>query len=72
MGLEGFLNAKVFVSILKLIRGPISQEAFIEASKKYSEDPGLGKKIDFNNAEHEASQMVFLTHFENGKFVLIK
>lgn len=71
--LEGFLNAKVFVKILKQIPGKITRESFVESIKKSKKlNIGLGKTIvDFNNLSSQGLNSIFYTTIKNGAHVTL-
>lgn len=72
--LEGFLNAKVFVEILKKINGNITRESFFKEAKKNHElDVGLGKNtINFDNEESQGLDIVYYTTIQDGLYKTIK
>jgi ABC-type branched-subunit amino acid transport system substrate-binding protein len=72
--LEGFLNAKVFVQILKKIEGEVTRKSFQEVAKKIKHmDVGLGKnKISFDNEANQGLNDVYYTTIDKNRFVIIK
>jgi branched-chain amino acid transport system substrate-binding protein len=72
--LEGFLNAKVFVEILKKINGDITREAFIKTARELKNlDVGLGKDmVNFNNPASQGLNVIYYATIENGHYVNIK
>lgn len=71
--LEGFLNAKVFVEILRKIPGKITRESFMESIKKSKNlKIGLGKTlVDFNNLSSQGLNSIFYTTIKNGTHVTL-
>lgn len=71
--LEGYLNAKLFAEILR--RMPVKEwtrEAFIKtAETTKSIDIGMKKLVGFSANNHQASDAVFFTTVQNGKYVEI-
>lgn len=73
--LEGFLNAKVFVEILKQAqkKGEVTRESFYKAAKKIHQlDEGLGKaRISFNNPASQGLNVIYYTTIENKRYVSV-
>jgi hypothetical protein len=72
VSLEGFLNAKLMVEILKRLGPnppPRSVKAVVEGIKNY--DLGISVPVNFGPERHQGLDAVFLTTFEEGRFVTI-
>jgi branched-chain amino acid transport system substrate-binding protein len=72
--LEGFLNAKIFVEILKKIpKGSLSRKTFQKyAESSHKLDVGLLTNLGFSYDNHQASKNVFFTTIQNKSFETIK
>ncbi len=58
--LEGYLNAKIFVAILKKTPAKLTRKSFIKAAESTKGlDLGMGSKLSFSPANHQASSQVF-------------
>lgn len=72
VSLEGFLNAKLLVEILKRL-GPNPQpthiKSVVEGIKDY--DLGISVPVNFRTDRHQGLDVVFLTTVEGGRFVPI-
>ena len=71
-GLEGFLNAKAFVTILKSSQQPYNQTHFIEAAEHFDQDLGLGENLKLSADDHQALHHVYLTELKGGRYSLIE
>jgi len=72
VSLEGFLNAKLLVEVLKRLGPnfhPKSVKAVVEGIKDY--DLGIGVPVNFGPDKHQGLDAVFLTTVEQGRFVPI-
>ena len=72
-GLEGFLNAKAFVEVLRKAKAPLTASSFrkvTEGSLRLS--IGLNETLDFSKGSTQALHQVYLTRVVDGKFVVIK
>jgi len=72
VSLEGFLNAKLLVEILKRLGPnppPRSVTKVVEGLKKY--DLGINVPVSFGPDRHQGLDAVFLTTVEQGRFVPI-
>lgn len=72
VSLEGFLNAKLMVEILRRLGPnppPRSVKAVVEGIKDY--DLGINVAVNFGPDRHQGLDAVFLTTFEQGRFVTI-
>ncbi len=72
VSLEGFLNAKLVVEILKRLGPdfhPNSVKSVVESIKEY--DLGIGIPVSFGPNRHQGLDKVFLTTVEQGRFVPI-
>ena len=72
VSLEGFLNAVVLVEVLKKAPKELTRQNFIETLESIQDlDVGIGSKISFGKARHQAMDAVFFTTIKNGKYVLV-
>jgi ABC-type branched-subunit amino acid transport system substrate-binding protein len=72
VSLEGFLNAKVLVEVLKRASKNLTRRKFVEALEGIKGlDVGLGPKVSFNKTKHQGLNAVFFTTIENGKYISI-
>lgn len=72
-GLEGFLNAKAFVEILKHAEEPLSPASFRKVTDAgVKVDAGLGEPLNFTKGSPEALHKVYLSQIADGKFVVLK
>ncbi|MCX5871921.1 MAG: ABC transporter substrate-binding protein [Deltaproteobacteria bacterium] len=72
VSLEGFLNAKLLVEILKRLGPDLHPKiikSVVESMKEY--DLGIGVPISFGPNRHQGLDKVFLTTVEEGRFVPI-
>lgn len=70
VSLEGFLNAKLLVEILKRLGPDFHRnrvKAAVETIKDY--DLGIGVPVSFGPGRHQGMSEVFLTTVEEGRFV---
>ena len=71
-GLEGFLNAKVFVELLKRAKEPLTQESFLAAAESdFTLDLGFEVPLKFSKKEHQGLHQVWMTEVVGGEFVLV-
>jgi branched-chain amino acid transport system substrate-binding protein len=64
----GYINAKLFVEIVRRLGNSITTENFIkEAEKIRNWDTGLGIKISFTPTSHDGVKMAYLTIVKGGK-----
>jgi branched-chain amino acid transport system substrate-binding protein len=69
-GLEGFLNAKLFGSILARAKEPLTRESFKKSAESMGKfEIGLAEKVSFSPKDHQALDKVFFTTIEHGKNV---
>jgi ABC-type branched-subunit amino acid transport system substrate-binding protein len=69
VGLEGFLNAKLLVSILDKMGPPFERERLKQASESTADlDLGMGVPISFGKARHQAIDQVYYTVVRDGRF----
>jgi branched-chain amino acid transport system substrate-binding protein len=67
--LEGFLDAKMFVAILRKTPANLTRKAFIKAAESSKAlDMGMGAKLSFSRANHQASNQVFFTTVKDGQW----
>lgn len=71
VSLEGYLDAMVFVEILKRVGKDLSTEAFIGAAEALDMVEG-GMQFRFTPKNHQALQKVYLTKIVNGKAVPVQ
>lgn len=72
VSLEGFLNAKVLVEVLKRAPQNLTRRNFVETIENINDlDVGLGHKVSFNKTKHQGLNAVFFTTIENGKYVSV-
>jgi len=70
VSLEGFLNAKVFVAVLKKAPKKLTRQNFYKTAESMgSIDVGLGHSLLFSPGDHQASDKVYYTTVRNGKYV---
>jgi len=71
ISLEGFINAKLLVEILKRAPKNLTRKNFKKTAHKIKNlDIGLaGVKVGFSEDDHQAMDSVFLTTVENGQYV---
>jgi len=73
VSLEGFLNARVFVEILKRSPKDLTRENFVTTLENTHDlDVGLRHNISFSKTRHQALDKVFFTTIQDQKYVLIK
>ncbi|MBC7386546.1 MAG: ABC transporter substrate-binding protein [Cryobacterium sp.] len=68
-GLEGFLNAKVFVAIAKKVEVPLTQASFLKSAESNAFDIGMGQPVKFQPKNNQAFHSVYLTKVVDGAFV---
>lgn len=66
LSLEGYLDAVVFVEILKNAGKDLTRDSFINAAQAFSGDLG-GVKVAFSEKNHQGLENVYLTVIENGE-----
>ncbi|MCX8027666.1 MAG: ABC transporter substrate-binding protein [Thermodesulfovibrionales bacterium] len=70
---EGFLNAKVFVEILKRMGNNPKRENIKKVTESLKNvSIGIDEKISFSPTEHQALHKIYYTEYEDGKFVPVK
>lgn len=68
--LEGYVAARIFVSGLNQLSGPITRESVVNALNNMGEfDLGIGQKLHFSPNEHQASHHVWATKLQGGQFI---
>lgn len=73
VSLEGFLNAKIFVELLKRAPKKLTRSGFIRVVESTSNlDAGLGTPVSFSRNKHQGLDSVFFTTIKNGRYVIIK
>jgi len=69
--LEGYVDAVVFVEVLKQITGPLTRESFIAAAEKLNATVG-GLPFAFTAENHQAMSKIYLTKIVGSKVVEIQ
>jgi len=73
VSLEGFLNAKVLVEVLKKTPINITRESFMKTSMGIkSLNVGLEKALTFSDKNNQMSNLIYLTTVKNGRYIKIK
>lgn len=68
-GMEGFLNAKIFVEICKRAKKPLTRKSFLEAANAdFKIDLGFSQPFHFSAQEHQGSHDVWMTEVVHGEF----
>lgn len=71
--LEGYLDAKAFVEILRKTPADLTRASFKKAAESSKTlNVGLGAPLSFSKTNHQASNRVFFTTVENGQWVTLK
>ncbi|HUI67676.1 MAG TPA: ABC transporter substrate-binding protein, partial [Nitrospirota bacterium] len=69
--LEGYVDAVVFVEVLKKVTGPLTRESFITAAEKMNTTVG-GLTFTFTAENHQAMSKIYLTKIEGSRVVEIQ
>jgi len=70
VSLEGYLNARLLVEILRRSGDPMTRRSVIEAAENLNDvDIGLGEPVSFSALDHQGLDKVYLTRITGGKFV---
>ena len=69
--LEGYVDAVVFVEVLKKVAGPLTRESFIAAAEKLNATVG-GLTFTFTAENHQAISKIYLTKIAGSKVVEIQ
>jgi len=69
--LEGYIDAVVFVEVLKKVTGPLTRESFIAAAEKLDATLG-GLTFTFTPENHQAMSKIYLTKIAGSKVVEIQ
>jgi branched-chain amino acid transport system substrate-binding protein len=69
--LEGYVDAVVFVEVLKKVVGPLTHESFIAAADKINATVG-GLTFTFTAENHQAMSKTYLTKIDGSKVVEIQ
>ena len=76
VGLEGFINARVLVSALRLAGEQLTRSKLRDTLDTLDTDIGLGRRLSFsadrNRALHQGFDAVYPTTVENGRWVLLR
>ncbi len=70
--LEGYLDAKAFVEILKKTPANLTRASFIKAAESSKSLNVGGVPLSFSKSNHQASNKVFFTTVENGQWTSLK
>jgi branched-chain amino acid transport system substrate-binding protein len=69
VGLEGFLNAKLLVAILKKMGPPFERSRLKQAAESMTDlDLGIGMPVSFRAGRHQAIDQVYYTTVRDGRF----
>ena len=68
---EGYVDAVVFVEVLKKVTGPLTRESFIAAAEKLNTTVG-GLTFVFTAENHQAMSKIYLTKIAGSKVVEIQ
>ncbi len=69
VGLEGFLNAKLLVAILKKMGPPFERARLKQTAESIADlDLGIGMPVSFRADRHQASDHVYYTVVRDGQF----
>lgn len=72
-GLEGFMDAKVLVEGLQRAGQELTRKKLLQALEGIQQyDLGIDSTVDFSPTQHQGMQRVYLTHLQDGKFVLFE
>jgi ABC-type branched-subunit amino acid transport system substrate-binding protein len=72
VSLEGFLDAKLLVAILKKMGDQVDRKRIPEVVESIKDlDLGIGVPITFGPKRHQGSDKVYFTRVENGRFVSV-
>jgi len=66
--LEGYVDAVVFVEVLKKVGGPLTHESFIAAAESLNATVG-GLPFSFSPANHQAMSKIYLTKITGSRVV---
>jgi ABC-type branched-subunit amino acid transport system substrate-binding protein len=69
--LEGYVDAAVFVEVLKKVAGPLSQESFITAAESLRTSLG-GLTFSFSPSNHQAMSKIYLTKIAGARVVPVQ
>ncbi len=73
VGLEGFINARVFIEGLQRAGRDLTREGFIDAIESIRNfSLGQDINISFSPTDHQGLDRVYFTLLENGEFFLVK
>lgn len=71
-GLEGFLNAKVFIEIAKRVGGDLTRAKFVDVAEQLTGfDPGVGDTISYARGNHEGLHKAWFLGVVDGKVASI-
>jgi branched-chain amino acid transport system substrate-binding protein len=69
VSLEGFLNAKLLVAILKKMAPPFERRRLRQAAESMDDiDLGIGVPVSFGPGRHQAMDKVYYTEVHHGRF----
>ncbi len=69
ISLEGFLSAKLIVEAMKIAGKNINRDNFISAFNKLDSSNLQDLDISFSDKDNQALDSVYITKYENGKFI---
>ncbi len=73
VSLEGFVNAKVLVEILRQAGPEITREGFIQAAESLKDfDTQCDSKISYSPTDHRGIEKIYFTIFDKKKYSLIE
>jgi branched-chain amino acid transport system substrate-binding protein len=69
VSLEGFLNAKLMVAVLKKMGSPFERRRLRQAAESMDDvDLGIGVPVSFGPGRHQAMDKVYYTEVHHGRF----
>ncbi len=72
VSLEGFVNAKVLVEILRKAGSEITRDSFIQAAESLQDfDTGCDSKITFSPTDHRGIEKIYFTVFDKKEYSII-
>ena len=70
VSLEGYLDARLFVEVLRRSGPPFARERLVPAAEAIRDyDLGIGVPVSFGPGKHQASGQVYYTEVQGGRFV---
>ncbi len=72
VGLEGYINARVLVTGLRLAGKNLDRKGFIKALESIKQFcPGIGHEVSFGPNDHQGLDTVYFSKIKDGKLVMI-